>query len=408
MALKSTLKRLLRPIAQALTGDSSGGWTPSALGSNVLQDFRGFTYVANTTIDGVPILADASGNTRYGRMEVPCWTGAGTDRIELGTSLPASGNFSLSLVVNNAADGILWGTFDGTGNFIFLAILSGNLRLYSICPGIGSMNLLTAISGGAHRITLDRAGDTFTASFFKLSDGSTGSVSQTIASYVLSTVGMTLAHDPFVGWGSSTNQLSQFSFTAEGVTKTYPLQDGPGTSNTNRNIAWYGSNGTGGVISNAVLGGSVASQWSNRTTYVNDACIQNGGGTSVNGGFVVGVPGTSLDAGGFTKTFQPREHRNPYSLFVPNAFNNAALNAIGSTTSDKYSPSQMAGVTSETTSDTRFANNSKYFAVATALSGDEKTKALVYTATIAIAEIVRYLVEFEGLLITIDDILVTL
>ncbi len=51
---------------------------------------------------------------------------------------------------------------------------------------------------------------------------------------------------------------------AGGVTTTFPLDDGPGPSNTNRNLRWFNSLGVSGSIVNAVVGGVVANQWANR------------------------------------------------------------------------------------------------------------------------------------------------
>lgn len=107
--------------------------------------------------------------------------------------------------------------------------------------------------------------------------------------------------------------LSDVRITAGGVTKTYSLQEGPGSSNTNTTVYWYGSDGTYG--SGTVVGGTVATQWANSIPgYVRDHAFEYGGRLGAAGQFIPQVPNTSLCADGNAPTILPGTLRgNPFS-----------------------------------------------------------------------------------------------
>lgn len=149
-----------------------------------------------------------------------------------------------------------------------------------------------------------------------------------------------------------------------------PLQEGAGTGNTNRTC--YNVDGTGRHAT--LTNGTVATMWAGRLNTVRDWCLQNGGTVS-SGVFIPGLIGSNLDAAGNAKGIAAGTHGNPYSRFVPNFWSAPSLVNIGSDASDLYAPSGMAGVTSESTADTRYANTRRYLATRAALTGSDKTNA---------------------------------
>ncbi len=155
-----------------------------------------------------------------------------------------------------------------------------------------------------------------------------------------------------------------------------PLQDGPGSSNTNRTC--YNVDGTGRHAT--LTNGTVATMWAGRLNTVRDWCLENGGGIAVNGAFIPGRIGSSLDAAGNAKTLAAGEHRNPFSRFDPNNWSAPSLVNIGSTASDAYAPSGMAGVQAESVADTRFASQKRYAAFRVAQTGADKTNAEDYVS----------------------------
>lgn len=112
---------------------------------------------------------------------------------------------------------------------------------------------------------------------------------------------------------------------------TLPLQEGPGSSNTNRTCHNVDSTGRHATLTN----GSVASMWAARLNTVEDHCINFGGGIAANGAFVPGIPGSANDAAGNAKTLAVGKRKNPYSVLLRNYFSAPSLVNIGITSSDR-------------------------------------------------------------------------
>jgi hypothetical protein len=119
-------------------------------------------------------------------------------------------------------------------------------------------------------------------------------------------------------------QIAEFKVTINGVTKTLPIQDGAG-----RDTGWYASDGTKGVIPNAIVGGNLDNIWANRCPgLVKDHCLLYGGGIDgTTGAFVLGDPNSDNDAVGNPKTLVAAKHGNPYSRLFRNPFSVAELTA---------------------------------------------------------------------------------
>lgn len=156
----------------------------------------------------------------------------------------------------------------------------------------------------------------------------------------------------------------------------FPLQEGAGSSNTNRTC--YNVDGTGRHAT--LTNGTVATMWAGRLSTVRDWCIENGGSIAANGAFIPGRIGSSLDAAGNAKTIAAGQHGNPFSRFSPNNWSAPSLVNIGSTSSDLYAPSGMAGVQAESVADTRYGSQQRYAAFASAQSGTDKTSAESWAA----------------------------
>jgi hypothetical protein len=163
-----------------------------------------------------------------------------------------------------------------------------------------------------------------------------------------------------------------------GLVAHYPLQDGPGTGNTNRTC--YDVTTTANHLT--LTNGTVATIWANRCPYAQDHFF-NYGGRVASG---VAIPGRltgSLAADGNALTHVAGKHGNPYSRMVPNVWNAPALVNIGYTSSTKLAPTDATQ--SISTTDTKFRRTAsdgddRYFAVREALTGSEKTNAEAYVA----------------------------
>ena len=156
----------------------------------------------------------------------------------------------------------------------------------------------------------------------------------------------------------------------------WPIQEGPGSSNTNRTS--YDTVGTNNLTWN---NGTVSTIWANRCPYAQDWSINYGGGIAANGAFVPGRIGSSNDAAGNAKTLAAGKFGNPYSRLCPNAFAAPALVNIGYTASSKLAPTDTVQATSP--ADTKFRRNAstgsdRYFATLAALTGSDKTNAETY------------------------------
>lgn len=157
-----------------------------------------------------------------------------------------------------------------------------------------------------HKIAVSRTGTTYRLFIDDVQvQSSTGVVTTITLRNILQTYSTTYI---------MTGHMADFQLTYGGVTYYFPLQDGPGSSNTNRNIAWCASNGTGGVISNALSGGTVADIWAAKCPgYAKDWSIEYGGKIGAAGEFIAGLIGSGNAADGTAKTLAAGKFGNPFS-----------------------------------------------------------------------------------------------
>lgn len=122
-------------------------------------------------------------------------------------------------------------------------------------------------------------------------------------------------------------QMCDLKITTGGVTYYFPLQDGPGSTSTNRDIAWVATDGTGGIIASALVNGTVSEIWSAMCPgYVKDWSIEYGGLIGSNGQFVIGKLSGGNAADGSAKTLAAGKLGNPFSSldFNPNGLQSLA------------------------------------------------------------------------------------
>lgn len=159
-----------------------------------------------------------------------------------------------------------------------------------------------------HKIKVSRAGTTYK---LFIDDAEVGSNTGTATTITLRQILLTYSTSYIM-----VGHMADFQLTYGGVTYYFPLQDGPGTSNTNRNIAWCASNGTGGVISNALVDGTVSDIWAAKCPgYAKDWSIEYGGKIGASGEFIAGLIGSGNAADGTAKTLAAGKFGNPYSSF---------------------------------------------------------------------------------------------
>lgn len=285
----------------------------------------------------------------YATVDVPCVTGDGSAAyVDYGSRLiPATADFSLGFWYfhpshTGAQRAILTqlNSISSAGRFWLIAnsrhgvgTTFGWLHLQingSPTTFDNSIDCLTPNSW--HYITVTRVGSTITVTSQTV-NGSLQSFSSTVA-------GLSIAQDRntwSMRFDASTvnywneGRLADFRITTGGVTRFFPLQDGIGTAGTNRNVSWIGSDGTGGTIANAIVGGTLANVWANRTNVARDWAIQYGGRTST-GVFIPGhITGPNC-VDGNPKTLLAGRNCNPNSRPNSNPFSAAGLNGTGSST----------------------------------------------------------------------------
>lgn len=225
-------------------------------------------------------------------VECPAITGDGSSiYVDLGSRLISSnGDFSLSFYWYPATSSENYRIFEQTQNWGILQTADGtSLKLYD---GSTISALIPVVANQWNLVTLTRTSLLLTLQTTTSVSLPGGGLTPQGANTALFSAG------GFKGSG----RVAYLRLTAGGVTRTFPLQDGPGANNTNRDVCWYASDGASGKIANAIVGGTVANIWANRTNVIADECIINGGGIAANGAFVVGVPGSANDAAGNAKT----------------------------------------------------------------------------------------------------------
>jgi len=344
---------------------------------------------------------DVAGNTlgvtgpvaKLATAEVRCVTGDGSAfYVDLGSALINAGS-SISLYYYHATNNMTrkailaqWasgqtGRITLTANDIYGSGVSGGLSFSINGNAADITSALTAATW--HLITITNVGTLWTLSCTPVG-GTTKTVTVTEAATPYLAVN-TLLLDLSTGTHLyNDGRISDLRITTGGVTKYFPLQGGPGTSNTNRDVHWVGSDGTGGVVSGAIVNGTVSNIWANYCPYVRDWCVENGGGIAANGAFIPGRIGTGLDAAGNAKTLVAGKHGNPYSRIAPGIFNMPSLVIRGVDSTDRLAPSTTYESLTTATDDAfnRIAadGSDRYFLTPAALTGADLTNADGYVA----------------------------
>lgn len=361
--------------------------TSASVVRNYAND-RGYTLSGSVVIprnEAVPT-QDASGSALqfvgpiglHATIEVPTVTMDGlTMNLDLGFKVvPESGDFVLNFNVMpiggsySAFSGLLGQTDGATWSSGFGVFWNSGTLSWRVFYGTYTVNFIDVAlpTGVWSALKLRKVGTTLFASV-------NGGAETSVACAASITTSTSTQLGMFVGAVRTVCSLSLLSIDG-GI--TVPLQDGPGGSNTNRDVAWFNGS-SGGVVAGAIVNGTVSTIWGTRTSTVKDYSILNGGNIGGAGQFVVGTTGAN-DASGAAKTLASGSMSNPFSKFVPNFWNAPSLVAIGSDNTDKYAPTDT--VQAESVADTRFRKSgfSKYFAVKTALVGVDKTNAQAYVA----------------------------
>ena len=330
----------------------------------------GSVYIPKRLTDS--LAADGNALTVTGRaayhgcVETPCLTGDGSSvYANLGSPLfPATADFSFKFwyFPNNTGNGIL---IDqrvlATNNQVCTVIANiagaGTLQLYVGDSPYSTVTSSALTAGTWNLVEVTRVGNSWTLLVNGVSAG-TVSNSVSIGQEQSTLLGFSAGASLY-----STGRVSNIEVTVAGVTTYFPLQDGPGSSNTNRDIAWVKSDGTGGIISNAIVNGTVSTIWVNRVPgNVEDWCIKYGGRIAANGAFVAGMLTGGNAADGSAKTLAAGKFGNPFSRLNLNPATAAELNGrsvptaavVAADINATITPTQSAFRRSKTDGDDRF------------------------------------------------------
>jgi surface protein len=348
----------------------------------------GSVYIPKRLSDN--LAADGNALTATGRspypanVEVPCITGDGsTVYVDTGSPLiPATADFEISLwyfhpfaganairTIIDQRDSLNAGlvaviansstTFSNSANKLVLALGASAFTVFQ--------SSVDMIPDTWNHIAVRRVGNDFELRLNQVTVG-TGTRSFSVSQsqnfgILVSRVGASLS-----SYGNG--RVTDFRITTAGVTKYFPLQGGPGSSNTNRDVHWVADDGTYGVVANAITNGTVSTIWANRCPNAEDWCVNHGGKLAANGSFVPGNITGNLAADGNEKTLSAGKFGNPYSRINFNPFTAAELNGLGTETAyarglerQSVAPINTKFRRTATTGDDRF------FTTGTALTG---------------------------------------
>lgn len=352
---------------------------------------KGYTLSGSTIIPASLINAnqDAAGGALQNvgpillptTTEVPCMTGDGTVYADFGGAfVPKSGDFELSLwayVPSTAtiAYTVILGQVDG-GPWAQGFAIFYETGVWKVFYGIYTVHV-TTITGltldAWNYIKIRKVGTTLFASS---NNGTESSVA--CAASINSLDNTKLGYSNGGQWFPG--RTCDLQILQSGATTYFPVQDGPGAGNTNRNIAWVKSDGTGAVITNAIIGGTVATLWANRCPYAKDWSVQYGGGIA-SGAFVAGRIGAGTDAAGNAKTLVAGKIGNPYSRINFNVFGAPSLNNINAETAYAITTARQSVAPNDTKfRRTKTDGDDRFFSTISSLTGSNLTNANAYVA----------------------------
>jgi hypothetical protein len=287
-----------------------------------------------------------------GVVEVPCITFSGTDYATLGARLTSGSLSSISagawVSTTNASSlqKIICGEYTNTGNqrgWLLYLDTTGRARILVSINGstLCFRDSNIAVNDGlTHHVAASFDGANLNIYIDGVLDNGalTGTIPASIFSSTASFEIGRINNDLF--WPGRISSARVYSGAKSGaqwlaiakgfddrtnLLAHWPIQEGPGSSNTNRTI--YDTSGNGRHLT--VVNGTVSTQWANRTNVVRDHCIEHGGGIAANGAFVPGIPGSPNDAAGNVKTLAAGKHGNPYSRRIMNQWNVPSMVSIG-------------------------------------------------------------------------------
>jgi hypothetical protein len=288
---------------------SGSVYIPKRIGSSVAADGNALTVTGRAAY--------------HGRADVPCITGNGSNvYVDLGSPLiPATADFEVSFVFKNPkALSMLLSQNIGNMGTSWVLYNADTTSLSFFCYSLGSILAVACSATENNFCIFRRIGN----SFYLEVNGVGATSSLSVSLYQANTV--LLANTNGLADFSSAS-ISDLRITTGGVTTYFPLQDGAGTGSTNRNVAYIKSDGTGGVVNNAIVNGTVSTIWSNLVPgEVEDWCIKYGGRIAANGAFIPGHIAGNLCADGNAKTLAPGKFGNPFSQLNLNPALAAELN----------------------------------------------------------------------------------
>lgn len=251
---------------------------------------------ASDSVDAAGIPLQYTGRSPHPQVvETPCITGDGTNVYGSLGAIGSASNFTADVYYYHASSATRQRLVDcrnDAGTYVWSLLAnaenSGTVvanKLHAqISTGTTDFSIVNALTvGNWHKITFSRSGNTWTLACVNLSTDASLSATTTNSQTFDSASQCFLLGGANVG-GSvvtslpSSGRLAQFSIAQSGVTTYFPLDHGPGASNTNRTIWYLRDDGTYGEVANAIVNGTVSTIWSNRCPgYARDWCTQYGG-----------------------------------------------------------------------------------------------------------------------------------
>jgi hypothetical protein len=312
-----------------------------------------------------------------GVMEVPCWTGNGTNaNVNCGAAyVPASVNFTLGFwyrptgTLSDKGPLTQGNNTSAASRFGLYHVAEDSLTLLvDHISGVGSGSVTRPIAKDVWSyVEIARSETTYTLTIAGSSASITNSGTINQGNLIIGLYG-----------GFVSGSIAGLSITTGGVTR-YPLFDqcGPGSSNTNRDFYIMGSDGSATLVSGGIVNGAISAIYANRCLFVHDWAIQHGGRIAANGAFIPGRIGSNLDAAGNAKTLLPGQHRNPFSRLIRNPFGAPSLAINGATPTTRLAPGDNDQATAP--ANTKFTSGfDRYFATRVPLTGDDLANAEEY------------------------------
>jgi hypothetical protein len=331
------------PLYAVMTANATTA-TPDITSFNGSEPLTGLTQTVNMYRHIVPRslstpAQDVLGNTvnftgqcpHYATSEPSCVTGNATDvNVNFGSALiPASADFLIELIFKaDTGAGAVWPLISQHDN-----VAAGRWRIahtatvmqFTIAAGVVATATTDITAGNWYSVSLARVGNDYTLIVMKLGMPNSRVIGTGTSATALLTATNTRLLVDGTGTNFSADSIVDLKITTGGVTKTFPLQDGKGTDETNRDISWFGSDGSGGVIADAIVNGTVATIRGTTCPYAKDYAIASGAYINANNE-VICAKSATLAADGTALNRPAGKHSSPWSKLNRNPFSAAGLN----------------------------------------------------------------------------------